>query len=612
MTLVLGGAAGAQNSKPRALDAQVDLDYSLDGELWTDEPDAVIGEWGCSKENGSGGDDAPAQEDASVDPCRMAPGDSISREYFVRNSSDTGRPGKFAVGVGEYRVSVEGTFDVRTILSEVDGADKAEGAAQFRGDGLDGSGSSVPPWAELASVELDHGQALRVVDTVDVPVDVGNEAQRQSFSPRMWIEFSANGIVDSDGDGLDDDLERELGTDPFDSDTDGDSVPDGVEVWTGTDPLDANDPGDLPQATAGERYAPFPLLPKIPEGAHIEVDLSSVPPGMRVSERGELVGTPTSSGDYTIVFDYVTADGERHPVKRHVTVVAHDLPGGGSSGGSLGGLWDWIWSLGLGSLGALIGGSVGHGSLGSGSSGLGSIGGIFGSLLNGWPGSSSGSGAGSSGSTGGSSTGSIDGGSLGSGSGSTGSTGSASAAGNATGSIIRCVGGVAGGSTSGSSGQSTANYGNFGSTDGIVHTGRNPEDKACSVGSISASTLIAGSLIAGSIALGVGIYGLYLDREPEIREAIEDVTTTIKERGVLDGVAFEKARIHTDHILAPRQSWIAENSQLRTMNADSALPASFLWALTGVAALATILLLVGWIRRREDDDQTAADSISRG
>ena len=48
--------------------------------------------------------------------------------------------------------------------------------------------------------------------------------------------------VDSDGDGLTDDEEAVLGTDPLQADTDGDGHTDGAEVANGTDPLDAASP----------------------------------------------------------------------------------------------------------------------------------------------------------------------------------------------------------------------------------------------------------------------------------------------------------------------------------------------------------------------------------
>lgn len=47
--------------------------------------------------------------------------------------------------------------------------------------------------------------------------------------------------VDTDGDGLSDGLEEDLGTDPNDTDSDDDGATDGAEYDAGTDPLDAND-----------------------------------------------------------------------------------------------------------------------------------------------------------------------------------------------------------------------------------------------------------------------------------------------------------------------------------------------------------------------------------
>ncbi len=49
--------------------------------------------------------------------------------------------------------------------------------------------------------------------------------------------------IDSDGDGLDDRLERAIGTDPYNPDTDGDGYPDGLEIKHHFDPLG---PGRLP------------------------------------------------------------------------------------------------------------------------------------------------------------------------------------------------------------------------------------------------------------------------------------------------------------------------------------------------------------------------------
>jgi len=52
------------------------------------------------------------------------------------------------------------------------------------------------------------------------------------------------GATDTDGDGLSDEREAELGTDPRQADSDRDRIPDGVEVETGTDPLQRDTDGD--------------------------------------------------------------------------------------------------------------------------------------------------------------------------------------------------------------------------------------------------------------------------------------------------------------------------------------------------------------------------------
>ena len=52
------------------------------------------------------------------------------------------------------------------------------------------------------------------------------------------------GLGDSDGDGLPDWKEREIGTDPYDPDTNGDGIPDGIEYAMGLDPTNMDMDGD--------------------------------------------------------------------------------------------------------------------------------------------------------------------------------------------------------------------------------------------------------------------------------------------------------------------------------------------------------------------------------
>lgn len=72
-------------------------------------------------------------------------------------------------------------------------------------------------------------------------------AQTPCINPSIQVTISVNDcIVDSDGDGLTDGQEAELGTDPNNPDTDGDGINDGDEVANGTDPLDPCDPNLTP------------------------------------------------------------------------------------------------------------------------------------------------------------------------------------------------------------------------------------------------------------------------------------------------------------------------------------------------------------------------------
>ncbi|UHQ18743.1 ZirU family protein [Lysobacter sp. KIS68-7] len=71
--------------------------------------------------------------------------------------------------------------------------------------------------------------------TVAVRGANGHVAEKHFVIEVIW--------TDRDEDGLSDEREAELGTDPTKPDTDGDGINDGTEVENGTNPLDPNDPG---------------------------------------------------------------------------------------------------------------------------------------------------------------------------------------------------------------------------------------------------------------------------------------------------------------------------------------------------------------------------------
>jgi hypothetical protein len=68
-----------------------------------------------------------------------------------------------------------------------------------------------------------------------------------------------NIFLDSDQDGLSDEEEKSLGTDPYNKDTDNDGYSDGVEVKTGYDPLQPA-PGDKLVNEAGKKAIPVPAM----------------------------------------------------------------------------------------------------------------------------------------------------------------------------------------------------------------------------------------------------------------------------------------------------------------------------------------------------------------
>ena len=67
---------------------------------------------------------------------------------------------------------------------------------------------------------------------------------QDSLEATVMITVGSGGPSDSDGDGLTDDEEAAIGTDPLDEDTDGDGLTDADEVERGTDPLDQDTDGD--------------------------------------------------------------------------------------------------------------------------------------------------------------------------------------------------------------------------------------------------------------------------------------------------------------------------------------------------------------------------------
>lgn len=412
ITLLLGGASVARAFTVPPLDAHTDLEFSLDGTIWADAPDLVLGAWGCDL---AGEPVIPDPVGAiggtvGVDPCAMSPGEYIDRTYYVRNSTNTGRTGVYEVGIGEFELSDLAEFAVSSVITGAPGSVTLYGPETAQAD------QTPAPETRLAAVQLAPGVGVKVVDTVSIPTSPVNYEQDQSVSPRMWVSFSDIGGVDTDHDGLPNNVEGEIGTDP-------------------DDPYNP-----LPDGTAGQRYGPHNFLPNTPDGVTVVVDTSTLPPGMTL-ENGVLGGRPGSPGTYDIEFIITMPGGAEFTSIRRVVI---HPSGGGSSD-----LPDLFWPIVVGGIIGVIVGIIapGWGSVAGsvGGSAGGSAGGAIDSIEGSGSGSGSGSGTGSAqgsidGSLGGSAAGSVGGtvgnwisgvfGNLTSALGSLGSVGSAGSAGS--------------------------------------------------------------------------------------------------------------------------------------------------------------------------------------
>jgi hypothetical protein len=132
-------------------------------------------------------------------------------------------------------------------------------------------------------------------------------------------------LIDSDADGLDDELEVELGTDPYAADTDGDGYDDSAELLAGSDP---NDPKDYPignsvivagqaagKITTQQKYLPLPSLyaPSIgpnkitnnPDEAFQSVRYYA-PPSAPEHTAADLSGKNFKAGSYVLTWEHRT------------------------------------------------------------------------------------------------------------------------------------------------------------------------------------------------------------------------------------------------------------------------------------------------------------------
>ena len=125
-----------------------------------------------------------------------------------------------------------------------------------------------------------------------------------------WTEACFEIVSDTDGDGLTDTEEQQIGTDPLDPDSDDDGIDDGTEVAQGTDPLQPDTDSD--GVTDGQEaiLGTDPLNPDsdgdgLLDGEEIDLSTSPLNPdtdGDGISDLDEVLGgsdplNPDSDGD---------------------------------------------------------------------------------------------------------------------------------------------------------------------------------------------------------------------------------------------------------------------------------------------------------------------------
>ena len=100
--------------------------------------------------------------------------------------------------------------------------------------------NGVSPAPATASAQFISGPTFSIFNSI--PPGPGTLFLRTSIGSqvaRPWMYLAREWpLLDSDGDGIADEEERLIGTDPFKADTDGDGYPDGLEIALGSDPLD--------------------------------------------------------------------------------------------------------------------------------------------------------------------------------------------------------------------------------------------------------------------------------------------------------------------------------------------------------------------------------------
>lgn len=137
-----------------------------------------------------------------------------------------------------------GATDVPLATLQVEGEQTGESQIVVESTNLDDDdGNDINPATDPGVIAVGDAQTPTEQPPTEQPPTETPTEQPPTEQPPTTEKPTQPG-VDSDCDGLTDDRERELGTDPHDCDTDGDGLEDGFEVDHGTSPTAGDTDGD--------------------------------------------------------------------------------------------------------------------------------------------------------------------------------------------------------------------------------------------------------------------------------------------------------------------------------------------------------------------------------
>jgi cysteine-rich repeat protein len=212
------------------------LDVCGDGRLATtfDEP--------CDDGNMDNGD-------GCTNECQREDG-WVCEEAGPCTDIDECSSGEDVCGANAVCKNTPGSFECSCDFGYENDGDRCQPGADTDGDGIaDLDECSDPEDCEDTDDDGVPDYADRDSDDDGIPdeVECGGQAEcgdEDDDGVPDHLDSIDDNTLDSDGDGLTDREEAELGTDPNNSDSDADGVGDADEVEAGTDPNDPDDPGE--------------------------------------------------------------------------------------------------------------------------------------------------------------------------------------------------------------------------------------------------------------------------------------------------------------------------------------------------------------------------------